>query len=917
MKMKKAFLSLVTFSSALIWLGSQVEQRPPQIPQEPKTQEFIPRGVAAFYSNTEWLNRCSLEIDGRIQGKTASVVMPWRSDTEYLTSSWAYGLNLTAVAMAKGAPRGVAVTRRHLLTTKHDGYHPWPGQTVRFLTMDNRVISRVVDQVKYLGSENNGVIDTDVAISRLNEDLPGSITPMKLIAPDALPDVAQYTCPVLRIDQENKALLVAAYTYSGTQRTMGFLQPSANSTLTRIRPYTPYYETMITGDSTSSSILIYKDAFGVTPFLLSQVTYGGPGSGPNHTALASEIQGVIEGFGDTAPQYRLRFGPYEYAGHTAPTCSISAQRIAQTGSCSITVQGSGDSTTGNPILLPNSVSSWTKNGNIWTGTATCSTQANTVFTAQLSGPGGTGRACESGEIQALVTLPGCSLSATRQGTTNTCTVSVTRTQGSVTGNPTLTPNAPTSWTKSGEVWTGNTSCSQTAGTQFSATLSGPDGTGSACTANIPAVPAPACTLVATRQGTTEVCSVSVTKTQGETSGTPTLTPTPLSSWSASGNTWSNTATCSSSSDTPFTATLSGPGGSGSCTSTVSRIAPPSCSLSARRTGTTGTCELTLTGGGFIVQGSSPVVSPPATGSWLGNNWSGTGTCSVGQNTQFTATVNGANGASATCQSGTITPVVPACSLSVVRNGTGDTCTYTITSNSPGGTITGVVHTLNGTAVYRQGYPWDNSVNPNRIFPNFVCAANSSFDFKAVVEGPGGQFTCSSARVEAVPKPVCSITASRVGTTAQCDLTVRRTSGIASGNPTVTPAAPESWTAATDTWSGRASCATASSTVFNATLSGPGGTGTACASNAVPSLNVAPTCGVKINRNGTTSVCSIDVTIFGQSSGAPLMRPLPSQAWRQTENVWSNTATCVPGTITSFNITVSGPYGKGYCGGGIK
>jgi len=70
------------------------------------------------------------------------------------------------------------------------------------------LISRVVDQVKYLGSGNNSNFEIDVAVVRLNEDLPTSITPMKLIAPLGLKDVVQYTYPVLRIDQENKALLL-------------------------------------------------------------------------------------------------------------------------------------------------------------------------------------------------------------------------------------------------------------------------------------------------------------------------------------------------------------------------------------------------------------------------------------------------------------------------------------------------------------------------------------------------------------------------------------------------------------------------------------------------------------------------------------------------------------------------------------
>lgn len=166
------------------------------------------REVAAFYSQAEWLKRCSIEVNGCIAGKKASDVLVWRNGNQYVSSSWAYGLNLTAVAVAKGSPRGVAVTPRHLLYTKHFGWHALSGQTVQFLTMDNQLISRVVDQVKYLGSGNNSNFEIDVAVVRLNEDLPTSITPMKLIAPLGLKDVVQYTYPVLRIDQENKALLL-------------------------------------------------------------------------------------------------------------------------------------------------------------------------------------------------------------------------------------------------------------------------------------------------------------------------------------------------------------------------------------------------------------------------------------------------------------------------------------------------------------------------------------------------------------------------------------------------------------------------------------------------------------------------------------------------------------------------------------
>jgi len=807
---------------------------PPPIPQLGEVEGEAQRKIAAFYTSIEWLNRCSSEIDNRIQGKTASAVMSWRSDTEYLASSWAYGLNLSGVAMARGAPRAVAVTSRHLVSTKHYGWHPWPGQTLNFLTMDNRVIARVVDQVKYLGSSNNSVIDTDVAVIRLAEDLPGSISPLKLITPDGLADVAQYMCPVLRLDQENKALLVAASSYGKQYRGAGFIKPTSTSYETRIRPYANFYEDMVTGDSTSSSIIIYKDQFGITPFLLSQVTYGGVGKGPNHSSLAAEIQDVINGFGDTGTKYKLVFGPYEYVGHTAPRCTVSSTRISNTGNCSITVQGSGDSTNGNPQILPNSVSSWTRAGQVWSGTASCSRQASTIFTAQLSGPGGTGPVCESGEVKPVITLPGCTLSASRQGTTNSCSLSVTRTQGNVTGNPSLTPASPISWTKAGDVWSATAPCSNQTDTAFSATLSGPDGVGSACTATVRAL-----------------------------------------------------------------------------------YTPPTCSLTAARVGSTDSCQLTLTAGGSFDTSNSPVFSSASLGTWSGNRWTGSRSCAINQSTTFTATVNGYGGASVTCQSSVIPPVPPACRLNVTRNGTGDTCTYTITSTSPVGTITKLVNTLDGNAFYSGGFDWNNSSELTRTNPSFGCSASKSFDFKAVIEGPGGQATCSSPRVEAIPKPSCSMTAAREGSTSQCNIVVKRTSGISVGYPSVSPAAPATWVTGTDNWSGKASCSTSSSTVFSASLSGPGGTGIVCSAAAVPGLNVAPSCRFSAQRRKTTSVCNVSVSITGQSTGAPLMRPIPISKWTQTSNGWSSTAKCIPGKITNFNVTVTGPYGKGYCGGAIK
>ncbi|NBW99104.1 hypothetical protein EBR03_05990 [bacterium] len=318
---------------------------------------------AAYYSSAEWLKRCSIETDARIAGKTPQTAIPWRNGNQHLTSSWAYGLDLTAVQSTKNAPRGVAITPRHLLYTKHYGWHAWPGQTVQFLTLDNQVVSRVVDQVKYLGSANNSDFQIDVAVIRLSEDLPTTIKPMKLVAPKGLKDVAQNGCPILRIDQENKALLVGSVMYESdfSSSRFGFFQPKNQSHFSAaLRSYAPYYEPMIIGDSTSSSILLYRDQFGVTPFLVSQVTFADTGSGPNLSALSGDIQATIDSFGDTEIKYRLAFGPSEFTGTPpappSPQCSLDVvykKRNAKAGTCTFVLKITNDiRLASNPLSTP-------------------------------------------------------------------------------------------------------------------------------------------------------------------------------------------------------------------------------------------------------------------------------------------------------------------------------------------------------------------------------------------------------------------------------------------------------------------------------------------------------------------------------------------------------------------------------------
>ena len=340
--------------------------------------------ISTFGSTADrtWREAFSRAVMQRICGKDPATAKPWRTATAYNPNSWVAGINLTAVT--QNVPRGTAITPRHVVYTKHYGFHGQVGQTLNFLTMDNRVISRKIIDVKYLST----TFDPDVAIVRLESDLPGSITPMKVLDANASSYAALYS-PLLRIDQESKALIVQA-------------SPSGPQSITVNATYNPpgsaftlYYEDMISGDSSSPSILLMNSPNGIMPILFGLVTYSGPGQGPKMGPLLTQIQSAIQGFGDS---HKIITAPPPAAPVAAPSCSISATRVASTNTCLLTILGSADPVTGNPSVTPSAPVTWTRSGNTWTGNATCSTTVATTFNATLSGSGGVGRSCESSVI---------------------------------------------------------------------------------------------------------------------------------------------------------------------------------------------------------------------------------------------------------------------------------------------------------------------------------------------------------------------------------------------------------------------------------------------------------------------------------------------------------------------------------------
>jgi len=225
---------------------------------------------------------------------------------------------------------------------------------------------------------------------------------MKLVAPLGLKDVAQRGCPILRVDQENKSLLVAVdmTPENYLNNFFQFLRPTANASTRSIRPYAPYYESMIPGDSSSPSILLYKTTSGVIPFLISQVTSADLGNGPNLSALAGDIQEVIEQFGDTDIKYRLGVGPEEFTRtqplFPKPTCTLDVlfkKRTATKGSCNYTLRMTNNNFFVNvPLVFPQTPNwKFSKDKKTALGVLPCDgNNFETNYIARVKGPSGHG-----------------------------------------------------------------------------------------------------------------------------------------------------------------------------------------------------------------------------------------------------------------------------------------------------------------------------------------------------------------------------------------------------------------------------------------------------------------------------------------------------------------------------------------------
>lgn len=782
------------------------------------TQNTAP---AATPQEKQWRDAFSLEVMERICNKEPEVAKPWRA-SKYLETNWAYGINLTGVD--NGVPRGTAITSRHVIYTKHYGFHGQVGQSIWFLTLDNRWISRKIIEVKYLES-------ADVAIARLETDLPGSITPLKVLDPEAfklVPDLV----PVLRIEQKGKTLLV-------DKRGEGVWKPGNpfGTVLTNPpeRAFAQYYQDMVRFDSSSPSILILRTQYGVMPILYSLVTFGGVGSGPLVHQLIPQIQSTIASFGDA---HQLERAMPPATPFSAPSCSVSVARKSDGVTCQVTVMGSADPVTGNPAVSPGAPSTWTQQGNRWTGEVPCPSESTAVFEATLTGMGGTGRTCESGPVGPVV--PQCALAVSRRGTGSVCDVSVTQLIGNASNPPVLTPNNPSDWIRSGEVWSGTTSCLLNAPTAFGAQLTDENGTGPRCQAVL-AVHSeiPTCEITSRRLDYNDTCEVVVTRKSGVVSGNPTVAPRNPTNWAQNGDRYTGTVSCSTESHSTFSATLAGPLGTGPICKSPSILSVPVevpfCELQAARIGLSNVCKLntTFTRGWFA--NPPPVASPRNPVDWkkIGNtlDYEGTVGCSYNGTHQFSAYYPGQqNLPGRVCQAPTVDKIpAPACNLQVSRQGVTNQCSYTLTPGSVPGTIAS--YNLDGST---NRISWNAASNVTNMIP---CSQTVDTPFTAYVWGPGGvpQMAMCRGVAPKLPPPTCQLVASRRKRTGMCDLTLTEGGVIDSKKATVLKPRGSWLSRSGNIRKGSGQCPTNKPTTFTATLFGLGGSQSTCASNTVPRL----------------------------------------------------------------------------------
>jgi hypothetical protein len=232
-------------------------------------------------------------IDNRISGKNPSTtknIFSTQNHTSSIytrnTNCWTGNIDMTCISpwnsTGSGQRAGTLISPRHIIFCEHFGFYPKIGATIRFIDNSNNVINRtLVNSLSFSGGW------PDFRIGLLDSDVPNSISFAKVLPNNWVsyfPSLsAQYTIPLLVLDQEEKALVTDWYTSSTSIRCT---QPTNAQRLS-------FYENLISGDSGNPMFLIINNQL----VLLSVVGGGGAGSGSSLAFYKNEINGLMTALG--------------------------------------------------------------------------------------------------------------------------------------------------------------------------------------------------------------------------------------------------------------------------------------------------------------------------------------------------------------------------------------------------------------------------------------------------------------------------------------------------------------------------------------------------------------------------------------------------------------------------------------------
>ena len=210
------------------------------------------------------------------------------------TNCWAYGINLTCASPYNSALRtnmaGTAISPRHIIIAYH--YYYGSNTIVRFCDSQSSDIARTVIAHKTIPN-------TDITICLLDDPLPDTNNPAKILPPDYASYIGNARgLPLLELDQEEHAIIVDKSPISTGKGETSAYQPNDANRL-------KYYESAISGDSGDPVFFIYNQ----TPILMYCLHYGGGGSGPFTTCYAAEIQNAMDELSNSyhKPCEALRF----------------------------------------------------------------------------------------------------------------------------------------------------------------------------------------------------------------------------------------------------------------------------------------------------------------------------------------------------------------------------------------------------------------------------------------------------------------------------------------------------------------------------------------------------------------------------------------------------------------------------------